>query len=115
MQLKLAKRKRPPPHLKPAGAKFWRQIVDEYQVEDSAGVALVTCAAECVDRMRAAQDVIADRGEIVTDRYGAPKLNPACGLEKDARSGFIAAVKALNLELEPPSPAPIAARYKGKR
>lgn len=115
MQLKPPKRQRPPAHLKPAGAKFWRRIVDEYRVEDSAGVALATCAAECLDRMRAAQDAIAARGEIVNDRYGAPKLNPACGLEKDARNGFIAAVKALNLELEPPAPAPLAARYKGRK
>jgi phage terminase small subunit len=95
------KRLRTPQHLKPDGAKFWRSIVDEYSVQDSAGLALVTTAAECMDRMRAAQAAIATHGEVVIDRYGAPKLNPASVLEKDSRNGLLAALKALNLDLEP--------------
>jgi phage terminase small subunit len=98
MQLR---RRKPPAHLGKAGAKLWRELVDEYSVADAAGVALITCAAECLDRMRAAQASIATDGEIVRDRYNAPKLNPACNLEKDARSGFVTALKALNLDLEP--------------
>jgi hypothetical protein len=53
------------------------------------------------DRLAAARAAIAEHGELVIDRYGAPKLNPACALEKDARAGFLAAMKALNLDLEP--------------
>ena len=115
MQLKPRKSKRPPPHLAKPGAKLWRELVDEYQVADSAGLALATCAAECVDRMRAAQEAIAKHGEIVMDRYGAPKLNPACNLEKDARNGLFAAVKALNLELEPPVGGVFQPKVKGRR
>jgi hypothetical protein len=94
-------RRKPPSHLKPAGAKLWRELVAEYGIGDAAGLALATTAAECLDRSKAAQKVIADHGEVVLDRYGAPKLNPACGLEKDARAGLLAALKALNLDIEP--------------
>ncbi len=94
-------RPRAPSHLKPPGAKLWRELIDEYGIGDPAGLALVATAAECVDRMRAAQASIAEHGELVKDRYGTPKLNPACGLEKDARAGFLAALRALNLDLEP--------------
>jgi len=46
--------------------------------------------------MRAAQ------GEVVTDRYGQTKVNPACALEKkDSRNGFLLALKQLNLDMEP--------------
>jgi hypothetical protein len=90
-----------PEGLREAGAAFFRSVADEYAISDAAGLALLSRAAECVDRLAAAQAAIAEHGELVIDRYGAPKLNPACALEKDARAGFLAAMKALNLDLEP--------------
>lgn len=98
MQLKAPK---PAGHLKAPGAQLFRDIVAEYGIADSAGLALLTTAGECLDRMRAAQAAIKAHGEIVVDRYGAPKLNPACNLEKDARNGMLAALRALNLDVEP--------------
>lgn len=95
---------RPPAHLRPDGKRLWTALVAEYGITDAGGLALLTAACEALDRMRAAQASIAKDGELVTDRYGAPKLNPACGLEKDARNGFLAAVKALRLDVEPPKP-----------
>ena len=91
----------PPAHLRSDGADFYVRVATDYALDDPAGLALLCTAAECLDRMRAAQVSITERGELVDDRYGAPKLNPACALEKDARSGFLAAVRALNLDLEP--------------
>jgi phage terminase small subunit len=91
----------PPAHLLKHGAALWREMVTEYGISDPAGLALLATAGECLDRMRAAQKAIKQHGEIVVDRYGAPKLNPACNLEKDARNGMMAAFRALNLDLEP--------------
>jgi hypothetical protein len=90
-----------PDHLGEAGREFFSSVATEYGIVDCAGLTLLTTAAECLDRMRAAQSAIAEHGELVIDRYGAPKLNPACGLEKDARAGLLAALRALNLDLEP--------------
>ncbi len=95
------RRRRAPRYLKPEGALLWRELTSEYGIDDAAGLALVESAAACVDRIRAAQAAIAEHGEIVVDRYGAPKLNPACTLEKDARSGLLACFKALHLDIEP--------------
>lgn len=97
----MLKPKRPPKHLKPDGRKLFRDVVSEYAIDDAAGLALLTTASECLDRMRAAQDAIEAQGEVVTDRYGQTKVHPACALEKDARNGFLAALKQLNLDLEP--------------
>jgi P27 family predicted phage terminase small subunit len=103
MQLKTAK---PPKHLGKSGAKLWEELTTEYGIADAAGLTLVATACECLDRMRAAQAAIAKHGEVIDDRYGAPKLNPACSLEKDARNGLLAALKALNLDLEPLKDSP---------
>lgn len=91
----------PPSHLKPDGAELYKALAEEYAIDDQAGLHLLCVAAECLDRLRAAQIAITEHGECVVDRYGQVKINPACSLEKEARNGFLAAMKALNLDLEP--------------
>ena len=73
----------------------------QYRVRDAAGVALVTTAAEALDRIHEAQAAIRKHGALVADRYGALKQNPACFLGGDARAGMLSALRALNLDLEP--------------
>ena len=91
----------PPRHLRNAGRALWTGIVMQYRVRDAAGVALVTTAAEALDRIREAQAAIRKHGALVADRYGALKQNPACLLERDARAGMLSALRALNLDLAP--------------
>lgn len=107
---------KPPKHLENAGRTFWQQVADDFDINDPAGLALLTTAAECCDRMRAAQAAIAADGEVIRDRYQQPKVHPACALEKDARNGFLAAMRALQLEISPPRPVgrpPRAIGWKG--
>jgi P27 family predicted phage terminase small subunit len=92
---------KPPAHLRTAGKALWRDIVAQYRIHDAAGLALVTAAAEALDRIREAQAAIRQHGALVPDRYGVPKQNPACLLERDARAGMLSALRALNLDLEP--------------
>jgi len=92
---------RPPRHLKAAGKALWNDIVRQYRIADGAGLALVTTAAEALDRIREAQAAIRKHGALVADRYGGVKQNPACFLERDARAGMLSALRALNLDLEP--------------
>jgi len=92
---------KPPRHLKAAGKTLWNDIVHQYRIADGAGLALVTTAAEALDRMREAQAAIRQHGALVADRYGGVKQNPACFLERDARAGMLSALRALNLELDP--------------
>lgn len=95
---------KPPAHLGKAGRELWRDLVAEYGIADVAGVALVTRAAESLDRLRDAQAAILRDGAIVLDRYDRPRVHPAAALEKDAGNAFLAAVKALRLDIEPPKP-----------
>jgi phage terminase small subunit len=92
---------KPPRHLKAAGQALWTDIVMQYRIRDGAGLALVTTVAECRDQIRAAQAIIQKEGAIIRDRYGGARQHPACGLERDARAGMLAALKLLNLDLEP--------------
>ena len=42
---------KPPGHLKAAGRRLWTDIVSQYRIADGAGLALVTTAAEALDRI----------------------------------------------------------------
>jgi hypothetical protein len=42
---------KPPNHLKAAGRRLWADIVNQYRIADGAGLALVTTAAEALDRI----------------------------------------------------------------
>ena len=99
-----------PRHLRPAGATFYRQMMTETDLASADNIAVLTRACECLDRIEAAQCSIAEHGEIFTDQYNKPRLNPAVGLEKTARDGFFAAMRMLDI-----SDAPEPDRYGGYR
>jgi hypothetical protein len=79
----------PPRHLGPAGKALYRSLQSEYGIEDAGGLAILAQAADCADRLESARKAIQEHGELVADRYGKPRLNPALVLEKDARAQFL--------------------------
>jgi hypothetical protein len=85
-----------PKHLGAEGSAFWKEMVGEHDITDTARVALLTRAAECLDRIAEARAEIAKTGLTVVGAAGA-RINPACRLEKEARDGFLAAMRALRL------------------
>jgi len=91
----------PPAHLGAAGTRLWAEVVRQYRIGDGAGLALVTTAAECLDRLREAQEAVREHGVLIRDSYGGLKANPAIAVERGARDGMIAALRSLNLNLEP--------------
>jgi hypothetical protein len=90
-----------PKHLKEAGATFFTQMVRETDIAGADRLAVLTRAAECLDRIAAAQVSIDEHGEIFVDIHNRPRLNPAIGLEKTARDGFFAAMRMLAIEDAP--------------
>lgn len=87
-----------PAHLRDAGATFYEKMLTETDIGSADQLAVLTRAAECLDRIAAAQVSIERHGEIVVNQYGTPKLNPAVTLEKTARDGFFAAMRMLDIE-----------------
>lgn len=98
---------RPPGHLSKESKRLWREILEEYAIEDSAGLRILRTALEAYDRSQAARETIDGKngkdgeGMQVKDRFGQSKPHPLLTIERDARAGFLAGLKALNLDLEP--------------
>jgi P27 family predicted phage terminase small subunit len=91
----------PPKRLSTEARKSWQKVVDEYQIVDDTGLIILTTAFEAFDRMRNAQDQIKLEGMTSVDRFGQVKAHPLLTVERDARAQFLAALKALNLDVEP--------------
>ena len=98
---------RAPGHLTKESKRLWRDLLEEYSINDAAGLRILRTALEANDRAQAARETIDGKdgkkgeGMQVKDRFGCKKPHPLLTVERDARAGFLAGLKALNLDLEP--------------
>jgi P27 family predicted phage terminase small subunit len=90
----------PPSHLTAAAKRWWGSIAREFELED-ADVLRLTTAAEAWDRCAQARRALAKRGTTFTDRFGQPKPRPEVAIERDARIGFLRALRELGLDAVP--------------
>jgi len=91
----------PPAHLSSESKKIWQEILNEYLIDDAAGLRILRVALEAFDRAQAARTAIDTAGMLLIDKFGQQKVNPLLACERDSRAAFLAGLKALNLDLEP--------------
>lgn len=97
---------KPPKTLSAEASRWWKKLIEDYDITDEAGFLLLQTGLEAFDRMRGAQDVIRREGLQVKDRFGQMKSHPLLTTERDSRAQMLMALKALNLDLEPLREAP---------
>jgi P27 family predicted phage terminase small subunit len=95
------KPKKAPKHLSKEGQTLWNKLLNEYSIEDEAGLLILQTAMEAFDRMREAQAIIKVEGLLLPDRFAQMKAHPLTITERDSRSAMMQALKSLNLDLEP--------------
>jgi len=91
---------KPPNHLDAEAKKMWKDLVNEYGIDDSAGLGLLTVALESFTRMRQAQRILAKEGLSITVK-GESVAHPMLKVEKDSRAHFYQGIKMMNFDLEP--------------
>ena len=92
---------RPPAGLTDAAKSWWKRILAEFAVDDEAGLLLLEQALRAFDRMNEAAQLVATHGVASPDRWGQLRVNPACAVERDSRAAMLAALRELNLSVEP--------------
>jgi P27 family predicted phage terminase small subunit len=80
---------------------MWQRLAAEYQITDAGGLVILAAACEAHDRMRQAQAILKAEGLTAVDRFGQTKAHPMTLTERDSRAQMLAALKQLNLDLEP--------------
>src|SRR5262245_58669601 len=90
-----------PPDLSPDAARFWANIVQEYDLADAAGLLLLERACRALMRARELDAVLAKDGLLVPDRAGRARAHPASALLVEAERSLRGALRELHLDLEP--------------
>ncbi len=88
-----------PKHLEPPERELWRGLLATFRLEDVASLSLLTTALEAHQRARRCREQVDRDGEAVRDRFGQVKPHPLLTAERDARAAYLAAMRALNLDL----------------
>ena len=88
----------PPAHLGKPEQQIWRDVFSDFSLTARISGAVLATALEAHQRAREARETIASEGMIV-GRAGQGKVHPLLAVERDARHAWLAAIKALGLEL----------------
>jgi hypothetical protein len=89
---------RPPRGLKRSSAALWRRIVDACLLSD-AELEVLHGALVMLERAEDAAQVLKTEGMTIVDRYGTPKLHPACDLERQSRVAAARMFAQLNVKM----------------
>jgi len=92
---------KPPKALSVAAKRLWRGLVEEYALDDVAALAILEAGLQSFDRAATAKLLLDRDGPTVTDRWDQQKAHPAASVERDSRAAWLAALRQLNLDVEP--------------
>ena len=90
-----------PDYLTDESKNIWDALHKSFTLKEHHDIVLKT-ALEAYDRLQQARQIIDKDGAVIEAHNGYYQKNPMLQIEKEARSGFLAAWKALNIDIEPP-------------
>jgi len=94
---------KPPRKLGVPGLSLWKNIQNEYRIDDSAGCELLAQACQACDRLARLSEVIDRDGEMIATERGA-KTHPALREELSLRRFICRTLERLGLNLEAVKP-----------
>jgi P27 family predicted phage terminase small subunit len=92
---------KPPKHLSPDAKRLWKELVEQFSIDNSAAFLLLQMAMEAYDEMKAAQVILKRDGPVIKNSRGAMTQHPATLCVRDARNLLLRSLKQLNLDLAP--------------
>ncbi len=97
--------KQAPVQLPAEERKLWKQILNEYPIDDRPGELVLQTGLEAHARMRQCRELIEAQGMTTVDRFGQLRAHPLLSAERDARAQFLMAFRQLDLRPEDYEPA----------
>jgi P27 family predicted phage terminase small subunit len=99
------KAKRPPAHLSPAARKWFRSVIEDFDLEDH-DMNLLVLACEALDRGEQARKTLLEHGVTFIDRFGCPRAHPCVAIERDSRLAYARLLRELSLSEDGDKEAP---------
>ena len=91
---------RAPTHLSRGARRWWRAVIEGYELE-THHLVILTAAAEAWDRKEQARGLIAEEGIVIKDVSGEPVANPAVHVEDTAVRRMASLIRDLGLDATP--------------
>ena len=92
---------KPPKHLSRGSKRLWREINQDFELETWFLLTL-QLALEELDALDRANEILREEGLYIVTPSGIKRRHPALDAQKQHRTGFLMAWKALNLDIAPP-------------
>ena len=89
-----------PKHLTARSRRLWVSIVDEFAIDDPAGLEVLRLSLEAIDRTEQARKLVHKEGLTWTDRLGNVRPHPALKIEQDNRTAAFRGLRELALSPE---------------
>lgn len=89
-----------PAHLSRGAKRWWRAIVEGYELEPHH-IEILTAAAEAWDRKEEARALIAEEGIVIRDPAGTPMTHPAVLVEDTAALRMAHLIREIGLDVTP--------------
>jgi phage terminase small subunit len=87
--------------VRPEAKREALRLIDEYDIQDSGGLLYIRTFADAFSQELNSMDVVAADGLTFKDRFGQVKSHPLLSAIRDSRAQKMAALKSLNLDIEP--------------
>jgi P27 family predicted phage terminase small subunit len=92
-------RRQPPDHLGECERQIWAHVLADFELTTETAIDVLVSGLEAHMRCREARQRIDEDGMVQTGRDGQQKPHVLLSVERDARAAWLAAVKALGLQL----------------
>lgn len=96
-----------PPHLTAESTRLWVQVTSKFELDQADVMRLQSCC-EAFDRMQQARRRLKKDGSFIKDRFKQLKTHPAVAVERDARVGFLRALRELGMDVADGDPGEFA-------
>lgn len=87
-----------PESLSKASQALWLSILKDWSINDAGHLQVLLEGLHALDRAERCRQQINAEGETTLDRFGQSKPHPLLSAERDSRSQFLTAFKALGLD-----------------
>ena len=98
--------KNAPQGLSADARELWVTFVDEYSIKDTGGLQILEQALSAYDRAAEAKAILDRDGIVCVDKARQTIAHPCVVIEKNSRAQYLAALKALGLNVIKKRPRP---------
>jgi hypothetical protein len=85
-----------------SGKIFWKQILTDYDLEESHDLERLRMACRCLDEIAADEKVVTAEGRFIDDRFHQKREHPAAKAIRDNKILFCRIIRELCLDITTP-------------